>query len=234
MPKGGFKSLISNSIREVVFGMEDSVVSTLGALTGIAAGTQNAQVVIISGAVLIVVEALSMSAGSYLSSKSAVEVYEARAKQDSARLLQERVSDQESLHDVLKRKRFSKKDIDLVMRALKRERRVWLKEVKRCEYRMLPAVSGSPVRSGIVMGIFFLIGGMFPLTPYLILPIEYAVAPSVLLAVIALFGVGVLKAKITNTSWAKSGFEMAAISLTAAIIGFAVGRVALQISELIT
>ena len=36
---------IAGSIREIVFGAEDAFVSTLGVITGIAAGTQNAYIV---------------------------------------------------------------------------------------------------------------------------------------------------------------------------------------------
>ncbi len=39
MKKGGMREKIQTSIREIVFGMEDALVSTLGAITGIAAGT---------------------------------------------------------------------------------------------------------------------------------------------------------------------------------------------------
>lgn len=67
------RQTVRGSIREIVFGLEDSLVSTLGALTGIAAGTQSTFVVVLSGLVLIAVEATSMSAGSYLSSKSAAD-----------------------------------------------------------------------------------------------------------------------------------------------------------------
>ncbi|MBU0646461.1 VIT1/CCC1 transporter family protein [Patescibacteria group bacterium] len=63
------KAIVSN-IREIVFGLEDSLVSTLGAVTGIAAGAQNTYMVILAGLTLIAVEASSMAAGSYLSSKS--------------------------------------------------------------------------------------------------------------------------------------------------------------------
>ncbi len=63
-------------MREIVFGLEDSLVSTLGAVVGIAAGAQNREVVILSGVVLVVVESISMAAGSYLSSKSAEEAEE--------------------------------------------------------------------------------------------------------------------------------------------------------------
>ncbi|MBI2475032.1 VIT1/CCC1 transporter family protein [Candidatus Uhrbacteria bacterium] len=60
-------------MREIVFGFEDSLVSTLGTLTGIAIGSRSTYIVILSGFVLIAAESMSMAAGSYLSSKSASE-----------------------------------------------------------------------------------------------------------------------------------------------------------------
>jgi len=221
---GGIRSKVEGSIREIVFGAEDSLVSTLGAITGIAAGTNNEFVVVLSGVVLIVVEALSMSAGSYLSSKSAREVYNLRHRQDTSRLLQERVTDDESFHEALRRKKFSDEEIGRIMRALGRERELWLKEVQRHEYRSLPGVSSSPLRAAVVMGLFYLAGGFFPLVPYLVLPITYALAPSILLTTTMLFLLGFFKARIVNGHWLKGGFEMAAVSLSAAILGFAIGR----------
>ncbi|OGL67020.1 hypothetical protein A2856_00840 [Candidatus Uhrbacteria bacterium RIFCSPHIGHO2_01_FULL_63_20] len=64
------RTQIVSSMREIIFGLEDSLVSTLGTITGIAVGTDSRFVVILSGLVLIAVEATSMTAGSYLSTKS--------------------------------------------------------------------------------------------------------------------------------------------------------------------
>ncbi len=71
MKKRKLHRLIAESIREIVFGLEDSLVSTLGALTGIAIGSGSKFVVILAGLVLVAAESTSMAAGSYLSSKSA-------------------------------------------------------------------------------------------------------------------------------------------------------------------
>ncbi len=73
MKRPGFREEIAGFMREIVFGLEDSLVSTLGAVVGIAAGAPSRNIVILSGLVLVVVEAISMAAGSYLSSKSADE-----------------------------------------------------------------------------------------------------------------------------------------------------------------
>ncbi len=80
--KKKLRHIIVDSIREIIFGLEDSLVSTLGAVTGIAAGTQNTQIVILSGLVLIAAESMSMAAGSYLSSKHAIAAEQFERKQE--------------------------------------------------------------------------------------------------------------------------------------------------------
>lgn len=225
MSGGSLRNKIQLSIREIVFGLEDSFVSTLGAITGIAVGTGNTYVVILSGIVLIFVESLSMSAGSYLSSKSAREVFDARLKQDASRILQERVSDDESFAEMLKRKKFSKTEIEVVFKALGKERRLWMKEIQRSEHRFAPGVSSSPVKSGVVMGVFYLLGGIFPLLPYFFLPVMQAILPSIIITGILLFILGFLKAKIADVHPLKSGLEMTVISLSAAMLGFVVARI---------
>ena len=54
-------------IRNIVFGGEDSLVSTVGLLSGITAGGVSRENIILTGVVLIFVEALSMGVGSFLS-----------------------------------------------------------------------------------------------------------------------------------------------------------------------
>ena len=57
-------------LRSIIFGFQDSLVSTTGVIAGVAAGTQNKELVILAGLVTITVESLSMGAGQYMSEKS--------------------------------------------------------------------------------------------------------------------------------------------------------------------
>ena len=57
-------------LRSAIFGAEDGLVSTTGALAGIAAGTRDAKVVVMAGLVIVMVEALSMAAGQFLSERA--------------------------------------------------------------------------------------------------------------------------------------------------------------------
>ncbi len=60
-------------LRNIVFGIEDGLVSTVGFIAGIASAGVSHQFVVISGVVLIAVEAFSMAVGSFLSEYSAEE-----------------------------------------------------------------------------------------------------------------------------------------------------------------
>ncbi len=59
--------------RNFVFGVEDSLVSTVGLLSGIAIAGVARETILLTGLVLIFVEAFSMAAGSFLSETSAEE-----------------------------------------------------------------------------------------------------------------------------------------------------------------
>lgn len=58
-------------LQSAMFGFNDALVSTTGVIVGVSTGTNNKQVVVLAGIVTILVEALSMGSGQYLSSKSA-------------------------------------------------------------------------------------------------------------------------------------------------------------------
>src|SRR3989338_1201910 len=61
--------------RNLIFGAEDSLVSTVGVLFGVAStGEYSARQVIITGLIVIAVEALSMGAGSFLTEESLQEL----------------------------------------------------------------------------------------------------------------------------------------------------------------
>lgn len=64
-------------VRNIIFGVEDGLVSTVGLLAGIASGGVPKAAIVLTGLVLIMVEAFSMGVGSLLSEHS-VEEYESR------------------------------------------------------------------------------------------------------------------------------------------------------------
>lgn len=64
------KEIHEDYLRSVIFGFQDALVSTTGVIVGVAAGAGDRNVVILAGVVTIIVEALSMGVGQYMSEKS--------------------------------------------------------------------------------------------------------------------------------------------------------------------
>lgn len=60
-------------LRNLIFGAEDSLVSTVGVMFGVASANTNQLLVLMTGLVVISVEALSMGAGSFLSEETTIE-----------------------------------------------------------------------------------------------------------------------------------------------------------------
>lgn len=70
MPKTRNSHVSASSLRNFTFGVEDSLASTVGLLSGVASAGMGRSAVVITGLVLIFTEALSMGIGSFLSEMS--------------------------------------------------------------------------------------------------------------------------------------------------------------------
>ncbi len=76
MSKSATKQTRSVFVRNFIFGVEDSLVSTVGLLAGVVAADVPRELILLTGGVLIAVEALSMGVGSLLSESFAEEYVE--------------------------------------------------------------------------------------------------------------------------------------------------------------
>lgn len=73
-----------NYIRNIIFGLEDSLVSTVGVLFGLASSNEySPHHIIITGLVLISVEAISMGVGSYLAEMEISEIEQHKKRSDN-------------------------------------------------------------------------------------------------------------------------------------------------------
>jgi vacuolar iron transporter family protein len=149
-------------LRSVLFGCEDGLVSTTGAVVGIAAGSADKEVVVLAGLVVIAVEALSMGAGQFLSEK-AVHQLNPGSHRDN-----------------------------IIMGAL-------------------------------LMFAAYSLAGLIPLAPYLLWPLATAVPASLILALLALFGLGYAKGRLIKVPPVKSGLEILIVGGLAAVLGLLLG-----------
>ncbi len=216
---------VKDVVRDFVFGMEDGLVSNLGLVLGVYVGGGNAFIIVLAGAASMFTGAFSMSAGSYLSSKSQREVYEEEIKAAKEDLLKNPKKCYLGMKSALRGEGLGKEEIAALFRKSSRYQHP--KFV--CNYMVQKKVGISkerlevPFKNAFTMFFSFLLGSSFPLAPFLFLPLLPAAITAAVLTMAVLFGVGWAKSLYTKLSWFKSGMEVVFIGLGAGVIGYLVG-----------
>lgn len=211
-------------IREVVFGMEDGMVSTMGAVTGIAAGTSSHFVVVLSGFVIIAVESISMAVGSYLSSKSEKEIDERKLNEERFELKTYPLEERDELVDMYVKDGWPKELSFQMAEVASKNKELFLQEMAYRELKIIPDGVAHPLHNGVAMGAAYIIGGVIPLLPYFLITNPLAAIPvSAVVTLSGLFLLGAYTTKFSKRSWWKAGLEMLLLAAAAGAIGYLVG-----------
>lgn len=161
----GSRKKFSVYLRSTVFGIEDSLVSTVGLLSGIEITGTPRPSILIAGIVYIIVEAFSMAVGSFLSEESAEE---------------------------------------------------YLNHGR--------APLAEPIIAGVIMFFSFVVAGLIPLLPYLLLNDATAFWVSIALSLATLFILGVASAELSRSRVLKNSVRMVLLGGLAILIGVLVGK----------
>ncbi len=212
-------------VREIIFGLEDGMVSTLGAVTGIAAATSNQAIVILSGLVIISVESVSMAVGSYLSSKSQLDIDKRKLFEEKSEIHHFPDDEKQELAEMYVADGWTKKTANVMAEEASQNHKLFLQEMAYRELRIIPENLAHPLRNGLLMGGSYIVGGTVPLLTYLFLPLFLAIQVSVVSTFLALFVLGVLTTRFTRRKWWKAGLEMFGLACLAAAVGYLVGQV---------
>ena len=198
-------SKIVERIREVVFGMQDGMVSTLGAITGIAVGSGDKFIVLLAGVAIISVESISMGIGSYISSRSQRKLIE--------RMIGDAMTDidvfpnreREELLELLINDGWSETTANIMAKEAGTNKSLMLREVAYRELQVSPDSLDHPVENGFFMFGSYIIGGLIPLSAYFFLHIDMAMYLSIAMTLFGLFILGVSITKYTKEKWYNTG-----------------------------
>lgn len=217
---------IRQRLRDAVFGTQDGLISTLGALTGIAEGTKSGEAVVIAGVVIIVVESLSMAAGSYLSSKSNRQYLEHLLREEEQAIATDPEGERREIWAMYRARGYTDDEIGVIAKRLLSDKRLLLEDMAHKELGICPQSMEEPLGNALVMGAAYVAGGLVPVLPYLFLPIPMAMPVSLGGAFLTLFAFGGLKGRVVHQVWWRSGLEMLGVAGVAALAGYLIGHVA--------
>lgn len=210
-------------IREFVFGIQDGLISTVGLLAGVQGATENNAVVILTGLTAMFAGAISMAAGSYLSSSAEKEIFDKELREAERLAEREPYLAAEGLLRALSEEGLKKEQSYRIVKLLVQEEKVFLRTFQEKVFGLGAAELHRPVQAALVMGFSFIVGAIIPLLPYLILAGMQALYLSITLAAVTLFSVGVFKGYLAARSLFLSGLEFFFIAVGAALLGYLIG-----------
>lgn len=220
------RPFLSRRLRDAVFGTQDGLISTLGALTGIAEGTRSDEAAVIAGLAIVVVESISMASGAYLSSKSQRQYLERLLREEEAAIATDPEGEWRELWAMYRGRGYSDHEITVIANRLFSDKKLLLEDMAHKELGICPEALEEPLGNALVMGVAYILGGIVPVFPYFLFPIQTALPLSIISTSITLFALGSLKGVAVAQVWWRSGLEVLGIAGMAAATGFAIGRIA--------
>ena len=210
-------------IREFVFGIQDGLISTVGLLAGVQGAIENNLVVIITGLTAMFSGAVSMAAGSYLSSGAQKEIFDREIAEAEKLAEREPYMAAEGLLKALGEEGLSKQQSYQMVKVLIQQRNVFLRTFQEKVFGLGSAEINRPLQAALIMGVSFTLGAIIPIVPYIILSGIDAFYASALLGGATLFGVGAFKGMLAGQSPLYSGVKFFLIAVSAAAAGYLIG-----------
>jgi VIT1/CCC1 family predicted Fe2+/Mn2+ transporter len=215
------------SVREIVFGAQDGILTTMGVVTGLGVATGSHKTVVITGLLALVAGALSMGVGEFQGSKSEREVVQTTIDMESREM--EESPEDEFTEQVAyyKMKGFTADEAHMIVSRLVKNPEIYLYEMMRDEFGIDPRVAeGSSLRPAISMAGSYALGSLVPILPYLFtaLSSRNAVILSAALALCGLFGIGFYAGRIAGRSPWTRGLEIVLWGSAVFLLSLAAGH----------
>jgi len=219
-------SSLEEVLKELVFGMEDGMVSTLGSITGIAVGSGDHFTVLLAGFVIVAVESISMGIGSYLSNNSQEKMEQRKLWEEETEIRDNPEEERQELYDMYLREGWPEQLAEKMSDTAYDYPDIMLKEMALRELKVFPSKNSSALKGGLCMFGAYVVGGAIPMFSYFLLPFKLAIPISIVVTLTGLFVLGVITANFTKQFYIKSGLKMLIFGGIALIVGLAAGNLA--------
>lgn len=213
-------------VREIIFGANDGIVTTLGFVAGISGALADNRTILVATLVEMIAGGFSMFMGGYISSKAQRDFFESEIRRERWEIIHKPADERDEIRQLYRAKGFEGAELESIVAHITSDEELWLQVMLEEELGLFPENFDPPLRSGALVGISFAAGAVIPLLPYLFTAGLAALVSSIVITAIALFGIGVAKTRLTNQGWLRSGLEMVVLAMLAAVVGYLVGRLA--------
>lgn len=211
-------------LREVVFGAQDGLVSTVAVTSSVAVATGDSAIVVVAGATSALAGMVSMAAGSYLGSRAQQDVQTAELAMEEREIAEHPAEEMAELIALYRHEGMNYDSAIDMAERISADKETWLNTMAEKELGITPTPLVNPWKDSLTMGVSFIAGAIFPVMIYLFLPAATALLPSVILTLVVLFLAGGAKGILLKKPLIVSGLEVAGVGALSGILGYALGN----------
>jgi VIT1/CCC1 family predicted Fe2+/Mn2+ transporter len=209
-------------LRDFILGWQDGLVNVLGVILGVATATTNVKLVIIAAMAAAFAESVSMAAVAYTSFKAELDYYKSEEDRQKREIKEVPENELFEVKEIYQKLGFKGNLLKQIVKHLTANKTRWV-DVMMAQELKLALPKENLLFTSAVVGLSALIGSFIPATPFFFLPINVATIVALVTSTIILFFVGWYKAVTTVGNPLRSGIELAAIGMLAALAGYAIG-----------
>jgi len=214
----------SGTLRAVIFGVSDGLVSNLSLVMGVtAAAADNPSFILLAGIAGLLAGAFSMAAGEYISMQSQRELFEHQIALERAEMAAMPEEEEAELAASYRAKGFAPEEAARIAHRIFEDPEAALDILVREELGLDPDQLGSPWGAAAGSFVAFAIGAIVPVVPYLVGGGTAALVASLGLSLLALFAVGAAVSLLTGRSFVFSGVRQLGIGAAAAAVTYLIG-----------
>jgi VIT1/CCC1 family predicted Fe2+/Mn2+ transporter len=214
----------SGTLRAVIFGVSDGLVSNLSLVMGVAgAASANASFILLAGIAGLLAGSFSMAAGEYISMQSQRELFERQIALERAEMEAMPEEEEAELAASYRAKGFTPEEAARIAHRIFEDPATALDHLVREELGLDPDELGSPWGAAFGSFVAFAVGAVIPVIPYLFGGGTTILLISLGLSLIALFLVGAGVSLLTGRGPLFSGARQLGIGLAAAVVTYLIG-----------
>ena len=211
-------------LREVVFGAQDGLLSTVALVTGLAVAVESQTTVLVAGLAAALPGMLSMATGALLGSRAEQDVQRAEIEREARELEENPAEELAELVVLFQREGMTFHEARQMADEISQDRDLWLRTLVEKELGISTEDTTNPVKDALVMGAAFITGAAVPLVPHFFLTGGQAIGVSVGATLAGLFALGIIKGRMVERSPLLQGLEILGIGTLSAGVGYALGE----------
>ena len=214
-------------IREVVFGAQDGLLSTIALVTAVAAAVtgDSTTFVLVAGLAAALAGMISMGTGTFLGARAQLDLQRSEIEKEAKELEEHPAEELAELVSLYQREGMSLKEARDLAEHIASDKDLWLRTLVEKELGISMDITSNPLKDGLTMSCAFIVAAMIPILPYFFLDREPAIRVSIGFGLAGLFALGYGKGKLVRKSPIVQGFEILVIGSIAAGLAFVIGEV---------